>query len=234
MFIRQLFDHDTYTYTYLIADEETGKAVLIDPVLEQVERDMNLVKELGLELVYVLDTHAHADHVTASGSIRDRTGVKTVLSDHAGATCVDCAVADGDVIEFGSLRLEVRSTPGHTDGCVTYVLEHAGRHYAFTGDALLIRGSGRTDFQAGDARKLYQSVHDKIYSLPDDTLIYPGHDYHGHLWSTVGEEKRNNPRLKIENGVEDFVRIMNELKLAPPKRIDVAVPANLACGKAAV
>lgn len=228
MLFRQLFDPESSTYTYLLADEETRDAVLIDPVLEQVERDLGLLAELGLRLVYALDTHVHADHVTALGTLRQRTGAKTVLSERAGVGCADVYVKDGDRLRFGRHELEVRETPGHTNGCVTYVTgDHA---MAFTGDALLIRGSGRTDFQQGDPHVLYRSVHQKIFSLPDTCLIYPGHDYKGRTASSVGEEKKHNPRLGGGRTEAEFVDIMSKLQLAYPKKIDVALPANLQCG----
>jgi glyoxylase-like metal-dependent hydrolase (beta-lactamase superfamily II)/rhodanese-related sulfurtransferase len=228
MLFRQLFDLESSTYTYLLADETTREAVLIDPVIENVERDVTLLAELDLRLVYALDTHVHADHVTALGTLRDKTGCKAVLSERAGVGTADVYVKDGDRLRFGAYELEVRETPGHTDGCVTYV---TGDHtMAFTGDALLIRGSGRTDFQQGDARTLYRSVHEKIFSLPDACLIYPGHDYKGRTCSSVGEEKRHNPRLGGGRSAEQFVEIMSKLQLAYPKKIDVAVPANLHLG----
>ena len=228
MLFRQLFDPESSTYTYLLADEKTREAVLIDPVLEQVERDLTLLSELDLRLVAALDTHVHADHVTALGTLRDRTGAKTVLSERAGVGCADVYAKDGDRIRFGSYELEARETPGHTNGCVTYVT--GDRTMAFTGDALLIRGSGRTDFQQGDARQLYRSVHEKVFTLPDSCLIYPGHDYKGRTASSVGEEKRHNPRLGGGKSEEQFVEIMAKLQLAYPKKIDVALPANLHCG----
>jgi glyoxylase-like metal-dependent hydrolase (beta-lactamase superfamily II)/rhodanese-related sulfurtransferase len=228
MLFRQLFDPASSTYTYLLADEQTREAVIIDPVLEQVDRDAQLVEELGLRLLYSLDTHVHADHVTGSGSLSNRLGAKTVLSERAGVGYADVLVKDGDTVRFGRHALEVRETPGHTDGCLTFVTgEHA---LAFTGDALLIRGCGRTDFQQGDSRALYASVHEKIFSLPDATLIYPGHDYKGRSCSSVGEEKQHNPRLGKGKTLEEFVAIMAALHLAPPKQIAVALPANLHCG----
>lgn len=231
MLLRQLFDPETSTYSYLLADEVTREAVIIDPVKEQLERDATLIEELGLRLVYALDTHVHADHVTGAGALRQRLGAKTVISAKADVACADVAVRDGDAIRFGNHVLEVRETPGHTDGCVTYVTED--RKMAFTGDALLIRGSGRTDFQQGNSRTLYNSVREKIFTLPDDTLLYPGHDYKGRTLSTVGEEKALNPRLGVAKTEAEFVQIMANLGLAPPKRIDVAVPANLSCGLSA-
>jgi glyoxylase-like metal-dependent hydrolase (beta-lactamase superfamily II) len=229
MIFRQLFDRDTSTYTYLLADEETGAAALIDPVLEQVDRDLGLIGELGLSLTHILETHVHADHVTGASVLRERTGARTVVSAHGGAPCADILVHDGDVIRVGGLALEARATPGHTNGCITYVLEDHSA--AFTGDALLIRGSGRTDFQEGDSRTLYRSVHDKIFTLPDRCAIYPGHDYLGRTQSSVGEEKRHNPRLGGSHDIDDFVAVMENLKLAPPQRIAISVPANQNCGR---
>ena len=228
MWTRQLFDPESSTYTYLLADERTGEAVLIDPVLEQVDRDLTLLRELGLRLVLALDTHVHADHVTALGTLRERTGAKTVLSERSGATCADRLVKEGERIRFGGHELEVRETPGHTSGCVSYV--SAEPAMVFTGDALLIRGCGRTDFQQGDARKLYRSVHEKILSLPDHTLVYPAHDYQGRTVSSVREEKQWNPRLGGGRTIDEFVRTMQALELAYPKKMDVAVPANQHCG----
>ncbi len=228
MFTRQLFDPETSTYTYLLADEATREAVLIDPVLEQVERDLQMLRELDLTLVAALDTHVHADHVTGLGALREKTGCVTVLSERAGSGWADRLVKQGDHIAFGRHSVEVRETPGHTDGCVTYVTDD--RRMAFTGDALLIRGCGRTDFQQGDARTLYRTVHAEVLSLPDETLVYPGHDYKGRTMSTVGEEKRWNPRLGGGRSVDEFVAIMAKLQLAYPKKIDVALPLNLRCG----
>lgn len=228
MLLRQLFDHETWTYTYLLADEKSGEAVLIDPVIDQVERDIKLLEELGLRLVYTLDTHAHADHITGSGLLRTRLGSKAVVGVKVGAECVDVTVDDGDRLKFGSNELEVRATPGHTDGCVTFV---TGDHrHAFTGDALFIRGTGRTDFQQGSAQTLYRSIHDKIFTLPDDTIIWPGHDYKGMTFTTVGEEKQHNPRVGDGKTEAEFVEIMDNLDLPAPKKIDIAVPANLHCG----
>jgi len=228
MLLRQLFDRETWTYTYLIADEESGEAVLIDPVIDQLERDIKLLEELGLKLVYTLDTHAHADHITGSGLLRKRLGSKAVIGAHAGAEGADLMVDDGSRLKFGAVELEVRSTPGHTDGCVTFVtMDHK---HAFTGDALFIRGTGRTDFQQGSAERLYRSIHDKIFTLPDDTIIWPGHDYRGMTFTTVGEEKRLNPRVGDGRTDAEFAEIMDNLHLPTPKKLDIAVPANLHCG----
>ena len=228
MLLRQLFDHETWTYTYLVADEESGKAVLIDPVVDQVERDMQLLDELGLDLVYTMDTHAHADHITGSGLLRERLGSKAVVGANAGTACADVLVQDGSTLEAGGLKFEVRATPGHTDGCVTYII--SDHKNAFTGDAILIRGTGRTDFQQGSPQRLYRSIHDKIFTLPDDTIIWPGHDYRGRTSTTVGEEKRFNPRVGDGKTEAEFAEIMDNLNLPKPKKINEAVPANLRCG----
>ena len=228
MIFRQLMDPETSTFTYLLADEESREAIVIDPVREQYDRDAALIDELGLKLRYTLETHVHADHVTSGGLFRQRLGSASVASRKGGATCASLLVDDGDQVEFGRHRLEVRATPGHTDGCVTYVLDDESM--AFTGDTLLIRGCGRTDFQQGDPSKLYDSVYDKIFSLPDKTKLYPGHDYKGRTVSTVWEEKAYNPRLGVKKSKAEFIAIMDNLELSYPKRIDVAVPANLECG----
>jgi sulfur dioxygenase len=232
MLFRQLFDPETSTYTYLLADETTRDAIIIDPVLTQIERDLGLIEDLGLQLRYALDTHVHADHVTALGSLRERIGVTTVVSERAGVGCADILVKEGDTLQFGAHRIEIVETPGHTSGCLSYVL--SDRTMAFTGDALLIRGCGRTDFQEGSAHDLYRSVHDKLFTLPAHTLLYPGHDYKGRTVTTVDEERRLNPRLGRGNSEERFVEIMHDLALAYPKYIDVALPRNIRCGLAAV
>jgi sulfur dioxygenase len=228
MLFRQLFDQDSSTYSYLLADQQTGDALIIDPVIEQLERDATLIDELGLKLLFALDTHVHADHVTATGALRQRFGSRTVVSERAGVACADWLVKHGDRIRFGAHELEVRETPGHTRGCLTYVM-HQPR-LAFTGDALLIRACGRTDFQQGDSRELYRSVREQVFTLPGDTLIYPGHDYKGRTVSSVAEEKRLNPRLGGERTSSGFERLMSELRLPYPRKMDVAVPANLFCG----
>lgn len=229
MIFRQLYDHESSTYTYLLGDPASRQAIVIDPVYEQHARDAALVRELELRLALVLDTHVHADHVTGAWLLEERLGARIVLSRRAGAEGVDVPVDDGDVLEAGALRLEVRATPGHTSGCVTYVT--ADQTMAFTGDALLIRGAGRTDFQSGSARTLFRSVRERIFTLPDDTLLYPAHDYAGRTVTSVGEEKRWNPRLGGDASEEDFVGYMENLGLPHPKQIDVAVPANLRSGR---
>ncbi|MGB0591103.1 MAG: MBL fold metallo-hydrolase [Myxococcota bacterium] len=230
MLLKQLFDQDTGTYTYLLADPDSREAVIIDPVVERNDRDLTLIAELGLELVYTLDTHVHADHVTGSGELKRKTGALSGVSAAAEVACADRKLAHGDVLRFGRYALEVRSTPGHTKGCLTFVVEADGQTLAFTGDALLVRGCGRTDFQQGDAATLYRSVHAQIYTLPPDTLIYPGHDYRGHSASTVAEEQAHNPRLKMTISEPRFVDIMGGLNLSHPERIHEALPANMECG----
>jgi glyoxylase-like metal-dependent hydrolase (beta-lactamase superfamily II)/rhodanese-related sulfurtransferase len=229
MLFRQLFDLESSTYTYLLADESTREALLIDPVFEQFERDRALVRELDVTLRYTLDTHVHADHVTAAWRFRAALGSRIVISKRGGAEGADAYVDHGDTIRCGAVVLEVRATPGHTDGCVTYVT--TDRRLAFTGDALLIRGAGRTDFQQGDARALYRSITQQIFTLPDDCLLYPGHDYAGRTVTTVAEERRWNPRVGGEANEGDFTGYMQNLGLPHPKQIDHAVPANLECGK---
>jgi sulfur dioxygenase len=226
---RQLFDPQSSTYTYLLGDRLGGSAVLIDPVFEQVRRDAALIGELGLGLVATLETHVHADHVTGAWLLKRRLGSRIMLAAAGGAEGADRYLVEDDVVTFGARRLLVRATPGHTDSCVTYVLDD--RSMAFTGDCLLIRGCGRTDFQQGDATALYRSVHDRIFSLPDDCLLYPAHDYRGLTATSVGEERRFNPRLGGEIAVGDFAGYMKNMRLAHPKLIDVAVPANLRCGR---
>jgi len=230
MIFRQYFDPETSTYTYLLADESSREAVLIDPVREHAGRDEGQLRELGLRLVFTLETHVHADHVTASGLLRERLGSKVVVGARAGVDNADVQIDDGAGIGFGAHWLEARETPGHTDGCVTWVCATAG--LAFTGDALLIRGCGRTDFQQGDARRLFRSVRERIFSLPDDTRLHPAHDYQGRMVTTVAEEKRFNPRLGTARTEDEFVAIMHGLRLAYPKRMAEAVPANLLSGLA--
>jgi sulfur dioxygenase len=224
---RQLFDPTSSTYTYVLADG--GQALLIDPVLEQAERDAALLRELGLVLHATLDTHVHADHVTAAWLHRQRLGSRILVSGAAGASGADRLLAHGDAVPFGGRALQVRATPGHTAGCLTYTLDN--QEMAFTGDALLIRGCGRTDFQQGSAEHLFRSVHEQVFTLPGRCLLYPGHDYRGLTASSVDEERRYNPRLGGSASVGDFTGYMNHLGLPHPKQIDRAVPANLRCGQ---
>jgi sulfur dioxygenase len=226
---RQLFDPQSSTYTYLLGDSESRAAVLIDPVFEQVRRDAALIDELGLKLLATLETHVHADHVTGAWLMQRRTGSKIMLAEASGAEGADRYLVQDDVIAFGGRRLLVRATPGHTGGCLTYVLDD--NSMAFTGDCLLIRGSGRTDFQEGDAAAMYRSVREQIFALPNECLLYPAHDYRGLTVTSVGEERRYNPRLGGDIALGDFAGYMKNLKLAHPKLLDVAVPANLRCGR---
>ncbi len=228
MFIfRQLFDPVSSTYTYLLADQ--GQAVLIDPVFEHAGRDAALLRELGLALTATLETHVHADHVTGAWMLRQRCGSRILLSHRGGANGADQLLSHGDTVAFGGRHLQARATPGHTNGCMSYVLDDASM--AFTGDALLIRGCGRTDFQQRSAPQLFASVHEQIFSLPDGCLLYPGHDYRGLTVSSVAEERRFNPRLGGDSSVGDFSGYMQHLGLPHPKLIDLAVPANLRCGQ---
>lgn len=226
MELRQLFDAETSTYSYLLWDAATREAALIDSVDTQIERDMQLINELGLDLKYTLETHIHADHITASGKIREKLGTQAIVHSNSKSDCADILVVDGDSIKLGSQQIQILETPGHTDTCISYSIDGA----IFTGDALLVRGCGRTDFQAGDAGKLYDSIHNKLFNLPDDTIVYPGHDYHGFCCSTIGEEKAHNPRLGKNRPKQEFVNLMNSLDLDPPGKIAEAVPGNLGCG----
>lgn len=229
MIFRQLFDPVSSTYTYLLADAASGEALLIDPVFEQARRDLALLRELGLTLTATLDTHVHADHVTAAWLLQQRGGSRIAVAAAGGAQGADRLLAHGDRVSFGPRQLEVRATPGHTDGCLSFVLDD--RSMAFTGDALLIRGCGRTDFQQGSATRLYRSVHEQLLSLPDGCLLYPGHDYRGIGCTSVGEERRWNPRFGGRSSLDDFVGYMAHLGLPHPKQMARAVPANLRVGR---
>jgi len=228
MLFRQLYDLDTGTYTYLLAERPGGEAVIIDPVLEQMNAYLQLLRELDIRLIKAIDTHTHADHVTAMGKLRETTGCVTLMGEQTKAECVSLRVRDGEIIHVGALTLRALYTPGHTDESYSFVMDDR----VFTGDTLLIRGTGRTDFQNGDARAQYDSLFNKLLKLPEETLVYPGHDYKGWTVSTIGEEKRYNPRLQAQS-VDAYVNIMNNLNLPNPKYMDVAVPANLACGRTA-
>ena len=229
MIFRQLFDPVSSTYTYLLGCSETRDAVIIDAVYENFHRDTALTRELNLRIRYVLDTHVHADHVTAAWLMRDAEGADIVLSERYDAEGVTAPVDHGDVIVFGREKLHVRATPGHTNGCLTYVTED--QSMVFTGDCLMIRGAGRTDFQAGDVHAMWESIRDQIFTLPDACLVYPGHDYNGRTVSTVGEEKRFNPRIGGDAREEDFAGYMKNLGLPHPKLLEIAVPANMHSGK---
>ena len=237
MLFRQLFDQVSSTYSYLLAVEQTRKAVFIDSVFEQHARDAALVRELDLQLLCALDTHCHADHVTGAWLMKDAFGCKVGLSREYPAENVDLPLAHGDVVRFGRNALEVRATPGHTAGCLSFVVRAVGEDAAmarptvFTGDALLVRGAGRTDFQEGDAHRLFRSIREQLFTLPDDCVVYPAHDYEGRTSSTIGEERRLNPRIGGAAREEDFVGYMRNLALPHPKQLAIAVPANLRGGR---
>ncbi|XP_030371678.1 persulfide dioxygenase ETHE1, mitochondrial [Scaptodrosophila lebanonensis] len=225
-FFRQLFDTESSTYSYLLADANSGEAVIIDPVLEQAKRDAQLVKDLGFTLKYAINTHMHADHITGSGWLKQLLpGCQSVIAAASGAKA-DIHLKEGEQVEFGRHRIDALATPGHTNGCMTYVVREQG--CVFTGDTLLIRGCGRTDFQEGSSQSLYENVHSKIFTLPENFRIYPAHDYKGQLESSVWEEKQYNPRLT--KSLEVFINIMDNLNLPYPKKIDASLPANRECG----
>jgi sulfur dioxygenase len=230
MIFRQLFERESSTYTYLIGCEQTRQAVLIDTVKSEIDRYLQLLAELDLSLAYVLDTHTHADHITGAGALRDATGACTLLGQEANSACVSKAMHDGEIITVGQLIIKAVHTPGHTDDSYSFILENQGEHYAFTGDTLLIRGTGRTDFQNGSAAEQYTSLFGLLLTLPDNTWVYPAHDYKGWTVSTIGEERAHNPRLQVQNAAE-YIRLMDNLKLPNPKMMDIAVPANRACGQ---
>ncbi|MES2137449.1 MAG: MBL fold metallo-hydrolase [Pseudomonadota bacterium] len=230
MIFRQLFERESSTYTYLIACPETREAALVDPVLETVERDLALIQELGLTLAYTVETHVHADHVTSAARLRSLAGSKVVYPALGEIVGADVRVSEVEPLDVGRIRLQPLFTPGHTDAHHCYLIQTPGGARVLTGDALLIDGCGRTDFQGGDAATLYQSIHEKIFTLPADALVYPAHDYHDLHVSTVGQERDHNPRLGGGKTVQEFVEIMAGLDLPYPKKIDVAVPANQRCG----
>ena len=228
MLFRQLFDRESSTYTYLIADEQTKAAVLVDPVVEQVERDLQVIEELGLTLQYCLETHIHADHITGTGKLRERTGCLGIVPANSFVSCADKQMEDGEILTLGEINVLAIGTPGHTDSHLAFLVNH---EKLFTGDSLLIRGCGRTDFQSGSAETLFDIVTEKLFTLPDEIEVYPGHDYRGFTVSTIGEERKYNPRFKGYNR-ETFVKLMNELNLPNPQKMMAAVPANQLCGKA--
>jgi sulfur dioxygenase len=225
MIFRQLFERESSTYSYLIAARKGGEALLIDPVKEETPKYLQLLRELDVKLVFAVDTHVHADHVTALGELRNATACATLMGEQSKAACVSRKIADGEVIKVDGVALKALYTPGHTDDSYSFVMNDR----VFTGDTLLIRGTGRTDFQNGDPRDQYQSLFGKLLRLPEETLVYPAHDYKGWMVSTIGEERAHNPRLQVRSE-DEYVALMRSLKLANPKQMDVAVPANLACG----
>jgi len=227
MLFRQLFDRESSTYTYLIADRAASAALLVDPVLEQVERDLKLLKELGLTLRYCLETHVHADHITGTAQLRARTGCLSVLPEQAQVECADRFIRHGEMLHVGEVEVQAIATPGHTDSHMTYLV--SGTHL-LTGDALLIRGCGRTDFQSGNAGTLFDSVTQQVFTLPDATLVYPAHDYRGQTVSTVEEEKRWNPRF-VGRSRDEFIAFMDKLDLPDPQKMMEALPANERCGQ---
>ena len=229
MLFRQLYDRESSTYTYLIADRQLKEAILVDPVLEQVERDFKLLQELDLNLVCCLETHIHADHITGTGKLRELTNCVGIVPENAQAECANRFIKDKEVLEIGEITIKAIATPGHTDSHMAYLVNE---ERVLTGDALFIRGCGRTDFQSGDAGTLYDSVTQKLFALLDDTLVYPAHDYKGHTVSTIGEEKRFNSRFTGRDR-DDFIQFMNDLDLPDPKKMMEAVPANERCGRIA-
>ena len=225
--VRQLFDYDTWTYTYLLWCNDTKKCILIDPVLEQVNRDLGLIKKLALKLEYVLETHVHADHITGADLIRSKNDVKIVYGSKTGVKGADIFLNDNDDLSFGKHTIKAIHTPGHTSGCTSYYING----YIFTGDTLFIEGTGRTDFQGGSSSDTYDSVTKKIFIFPDETIVYPGHNYNGFTCSTISEEKKSNPNVGLHVSKEEFLDNESKKERPYPKRFDIAVPANLVCGK---
>ena len=228
MILRQLFDHDSSTYTYILIDEVTRKAAIVDSVIHHVDRDLSVLAELNGELEWILDTHVHADHITGAYELRKKTNAKIVLGKATQVSCADRLIDDNEIIMIGQIPCQAFSTPGHTNGCTSYYVNNS---MIFTGDALLIGGCGRTDFQEGSSEKLFHSIRDKIFSLPDATIVYPAHDYKEQKSTTIGTEKQMNARLKLSNTKEQFIDIMKNLKLDEPKNMHKAVPANIKCGQ---
>ena len=226
MKIRQLFDYDTWTYTYLIWDEATKEAAVIDSVLERLDRDVQHIKELGLNVKYLLETHIHADHITGAGPLRKKTKGQIVVHKNSGSECADVLAVEGDSFKLGSQEIKVLHTPGHTNNDITYLIEGA----AFTGDSLLVRDCGRTDFQLGSNEDMFHSLTEKLFKLPEETMVFPAHDYKGFTQSTIGEEKQFNTRAGSGKSFQDFTTDMDNLNLPNPKRIHIAVPGNMKCG----
>lgn len=231
MIFRQLFEPDSSTYTYLLGCEETGQALLIDPVIDTAERDLAVINELGLKLAFTLETHIHADHLTAARKLKALAGSKIVVPAMDQLDCADLGVEEGRPFQMGQVKLDPLFTPGHTSTHHAYRTDNGMQAVVFTGDALLIEACGRTDFQSGDPHALYRSIHEKFFSLPDETLVYPAHDYEQRQITTIGQEKARNPRLGNNRSEAEFVEIMNNLNLPYPRKIDFAVPGNEACGQ---
>jgi len=231
MIFRQLFEPDSSTYTYLVACADTGKAALIDPVLDTVQRDLSVLQEMGLELDYTIDTHVHADHLTSARRLRELAGSQVVYPAIDELPCADIGIREGEVFRIGQLELHPLFTPGHTSHHHAYLIDNGTQQMLFSGDALLIDACGRTDFQSGDAATLYRSIHEKFFTLPDATLVYPCHDYEGRYISSIAQEKARNPRLGGGKTLEEFVAIMNDMDLPYPRKIDFAVPGNEHCGE---
>jgi len=230
MIFKQLFEPESSTYTYLVHCPDTGETALIDPVLETAERDLSVVNDMGLRLTYTVETHVHADHITGARKLQSLAGAKIAGAAADELPCRDIGLREGEPLRVGNIELHPLFTPGHTDTHYAYLIDDGTHQMVFTGDALLIDGCGRTDFQAGDPATLYRSIHEKLFTLPDETLVYPGHDYHQRLVSSIGQEKKRNPRLGQGNTLEEFTEIMNGLNLPYPKKIDFAVPGNEQCG----
>lgn len=230
MIFKQLFESSSSTYTYLISDPTTRDAVLIDPVRETVQRDMQILKELDLHLKATIETHVHADHLTGAKELRDHTGCKIAYPAMLQSSCADIGIKEHEAFNVGNIELHPLFTPGHTDHHYSYLIDTPIQQLIFTGDALLIEACGRTDFQSGDAETLFNSIHEKIFSLPDDTLVYPGHDYEGRFITTIAQEKIRNPRLGGGKTKEEFIKIMDGLNLPYPRKIQFAVPGNEKCG----
>lgn len=224
--INQLIDKDTSTYTYILSDPASGEAIIIDPVEGQVERDLKLLNDQNLKLTTIFETHMHADHVTGASLLKKQTGAKIGVCEKTNASGNDLVFKDGDILSFGKFAITCISTPGHTNGCMSYFCEG----HLFTGDCLMINGCGRTDFQGGSSDKLFHSVREKLFKYPDTTVVYPAHDYKGQTSSTIGEQKISNPRLGLNILKEEFITIMENLKLSPPKNMQENLPRNLKCG----
>ena len=225
--IKQLFDYDTWTYTYLLWDESTKESIIIDPVIEQLDRDIVLINKLKLKLLYIFETHVHADHITAASKLKELTNAKICYGSKTGVDGADILFEDGDKINFGKHEITAIYTPGHTGGCVSYYIQGS----IFTGDTLFIEGTGRTDFQEGSSISIYDSVRNKIFSYPDETIVYPWHNYNGLLISTIGHEKKFNPNVGDKISKEVFIDNEKRKNRPYPKNFDIAVPANLKCGK---